>query len=264
MERIGLIGAGFMGTSLAAAVRTARADIKIGVVEKDTERRAAAVRRLGAEDFTDRPQELLRESDLVILAVKPQDLEATAIACGTETPRAILLSVLAGTPAARVAAAFGGVPVVRIMPNLAAEIGQAVTGISYPDTLSEDLRQEIASLLKPSGTLIDVPERLISAVTGLSGSGIAFAFQFIHALAMGGTAEGVAYPQALRAAIDVTASAAALLAHNGVHPEEMVSRVCSPAGTTIAGVRSLADGGFTATVMDAVSAAARRSREIEG
>lgn len=264
MERIGLIGAGFMGTALASAVRSARPSAEIWLVEKDPARRAAAIERLQARDCSDQPDLLLRETAMVILAVKPQDLEATAMLCGVDASRAVMLSVLAGTPSSRVSAAFGGIPVVRIMPNLAAEIGRAVTGITFPDTVGPDLREELLQLLAPSGTVLEVPEHLLSAITGLSGSGIAFAFQFIHALAMGGTAEGLPYQQALQGALDVTASAAALLSENGVHPQEMVSRVCSPAGTTISGIRALEQGRFNATVMHAVSAAAARSREIEG
>lgn len=264
MDTIGIIGTGFMGSSLAGAIRTNYPDITIGIVEKDSHKRAAAVSGFSATDYTGDPAALLRDSQAVILAIKPQDLEAFAALLPEGEIGIPLISVLAGTPTDRIARTLKATAVVRIMPNLAAEIGRAVIGITFPAAMSGGVREEIRSLLGGAGSLVEVEERLMSTITALSGSGIAFAFEFINALALGGVSEGLPYPQALRAAADVVASAAAVLESTQVHPQEMVSRVCSPAGTTIAGVQALAEGRFQATVMEAVQKSAERSRTLEG
>ena len=263
MQMIGVIGTGFMGSSLATAIRTRHPELPIGIVEKDEARRTAALERLNATDYTGRPGALFSDADIVVVAIKPQDLDTLADVVGSRAGGTTLISVLAGTTTGRIATAFPGAEVVRIMPNLAAEIGRAVIGISFPPDMDEAARRVIRELLSGAGSLVEVPEHLISTVTGLSGSGIAFVFEFIDALAMGAVAEGLPYAKALPAAIDVVSSAAEVLMHQGVHPQEMVSRVCSPAGTTIAGIRALHEGGFRSAVMDAVERAADRSRELE-
>jgi pyrroline-5-carboxylate reductase len=101
------------------------------------------------------------------------------------------------------------------------------------------------------------------AVTGVSGSGIAYVFEFINALAMGGVRTGLPYATALNMSIDVLEGAVATLRDNKLHPTEMISRVCSPAGSTVEGILELEQAGFQAIVMKAVSRAAERSRELE-
>jgi pyrroline-5-carboxylate reductase len=103
----------------------------------------------------------------------------------------------------------------------------------------------------------------MAAMTGVSGSGLAFVFSFVHAMALGGVAAGFDYPTALSVAIAGLEGAASLL-KDGAHPLELASRVISPAGTTIQGVRALERGGFTAAVMEAVESAARKATELEG
>jgi pyrroline-5-carboxylate reductase len=253
-----------MGSSLAGAIRMSFPDLKIGIVEKDSQRREQALRNLQATDYSSNPDKLVHDAQLIVLAIKPQDLEKVSDLLPPEPVTIPIVSVLAGTPSSRVAQVLRASSVIRIMPNLAAEIGKAVIGVSFPASISEDLKTEVRQLLGSAGSLIEVEERLMSTVTALSGSGIAFAFEFIDALAMGAVSEGLSYPQALRAASDVVASAAAILDNNQVHPQEMVARVCSPAGTTIAGIRALADNGFQGSVMEAVHRAAERSRALEG
>ena len=271
MDKIAVIGMGFMGSAVAGALRRSHASIELAIVEKDAARRDTVVRELGAIDFSTDPQTIWDWADLVVLAMKPQDLETAAELtlpekAGTEgVPGTVpIVSVLAGTSIATISKVFRTPLVVRMMPNLAADIGKAVVGVTTAPDISPTLKTSILKTFARLGTLIEIPESNMAAITGLAGSGIAFVFEFTHALALGGVAEGLPYPRALEAACDVVESAAMLLRENGVHPEEMVSRVCSPAGTTIAGVKALARGGMRAVVMDAVGAAAARSRDLEG
>lgn len=264
MQQIGVVGTGFMGFSLASAIRGQFPQVQFGVVEKYQPHRERSLSALDARDFTDAPGELGAWADVVILAVKPQDLATVATGLAGTLGTTPVVSVLAGTSMERIAGALGTDQIIRIMPNLAAEIGRAVIGVSASAAVAPDVAAAVAKLLASAGLLIDVREHLMATITAISGSGIAFAFEFIHAMALGGVSEGLPYRQSLSASLEVVASAAALLQKSEVHPEEMVSRVCSPAGTTIAGVRALAEGKLQATVMEAMARAAARSRELEG
>ncbi|MFP4151743.1 MAG: pyrroline-5-carboxylate reductase [Alkalispirochaeta sp.] len=264
MKNIGIIGTGFMGSAIMQAILREHREVQIGIVEKDPARREYGTRELGAIDFSAEPEELFGFSELVFLAIKPQDLAPFGESIGAAGRNAAVLSMLAGTPIATIAASIGTPRVIRIMPNLAAEIGKAVTGIAFADAIPLETKTEVLDLLRGVGTLIEVREELLNAITGVSGSGIAFAFEFINALALAGVEEGLPFPQALTAARDVVEAAALLLKSEEVHPEVLVSRVCSPGGTTIRGIRALHDTGFTSSVIAAVAAATERSRELEG
>lgn len=266
MEKIGIVGIGFMGSAIARALKSSGEPRKLAVVEKAPARRDWAVREFGALDYSATPEKLREWADLVVLAVKPQDLVVTASSIRETGKRsavdAPVLSVLAGTSIARIADLLGTDQVIRIMPNLAADIGKAVAGVSVSPTLSGETRQAVLKAFSGLGTLIEIPEDNMAAITALSGSGIAFVCEFIEAMTLGAVKQGLPYPQALDAARDVVESAALLLRETGMQPREIVSRVCSPAGTTIAGMHALARGGLQAIVMDALEASADRSREL--
>jgi pyrroline-5-carboxylate reductase len=271
MKRIGIIGFGFMGSSVARALLTREPLTELGVVEKDPARREAASRDMGAQDFSHDPRGLWGWADVIVLAVKPQELRlvseavrTTERSAGEELNDRPIVSILAGTPIATVSTAFQTDQVIRMMPNLAADIGKAVVGVAFASTVRSAIRESFLALFSGLGTLLEVPEERIAAITGISGSGIAFTFRFIHALALGGVHQGLPYQQSLTAARDVVESAALLLRESEIHPEEMVSRVCSPGGTTIEGIRALAAGAMEDAVISAVAAAACRSRELEG
>lgn len=261
MKTIGIIGLGFMGSAVARAIREAQPHSEFLFLEKDTGRAEEVALWLNARDCSANPADLISASDVVVLAVKPQDLRGLALPPFGDTP---VVSMLAGTTIATVERALQADRVVRIMPNLAAEIRRAVVGITFSQSVPGEVRQTIMELLAPLGTLLEVPEHHLHAITAVSGSGIAFAMKFIEAMAMGAVREGLPYRQAITAACDVASSAAALLHHTATHPGEMISRVCSPGGTTIAGVHALEEEAFTAAVMNALHAAAERSRELEG
>jgi pyrroline-5-carboxylate reductase len=263
MTKIGVIGTGFMGTAVMKGILRQNRDVEFGIIEKDAPRRDYCARELGARDFSARPAELFDFSELVVLAIKPQDLDTLAETVGTAAKNSLVLSMLAGTPMAKVGKQLGTERLIRIMPNLAADIGKAVTGVTFSPFLDATTRKDILTLLAGIGTLLEVREDQLNAITGVSGSGIAYVFRFIDALAMGGVEQGLPYGQALEAARDVVESAALLLRETKTLPAELVGRVCSPGGTTIRGIRALEEGKFNATVMAAVEAATARSRELE-
>ena len=263
MKQIGILGFGFMGEALVGGIGHMADPPRVGVVEKVAERATLAVEQYGCKGYGSDIDALFRDSTLVILAVKPQQAASLFPQIRESAGDTPVLSVLAGTTTDRIRELLGERPVVRFMPNLAAKAQKSVVGVCFSGGVDQALRSFALDLAAAVGTPIVLPESQMSAITGLSGSGIAFAFQFIHALALGGTRNGIAYPQSLDAALGVVEGAAAILKSTGVHPQEMVSRVCSPAGTTVEGVLALEEGELTATVVDAVTRAARRAEELE-
>jgi pyrroline-5-carboxylate reductase len=155
-----------------------------------------------------------------------------------------------------------GVPVVRIMPNTPALISKGMIALSHsPEVGTEDLA-ELEKILSAAGVVDRVEERYLDAVTGLSGSGPAFVYMFIEALADGGVLAGLPRDKALAYAAQTVLGSAVMVQETGKHPGELKDMVCSPGGTTIAGVAALEQGAFRGTVMGAVEAAWQRALEL--
>ncbi|MFP4373372.1 MAG: pyrroline-5-carboxylate reductase [Spirochaetaceae bacterium] len=263
LQRVGLIGYGNMGEAIICGLKARNPELEIGVVEVSDERRAAAVEAHGARDFTDSLAHLVSFSDVVVLAIKPQDVGAMVERLAPVSGELKLVSILAGTKLSRFTDALSTRNIARFMPSLAAKVGKAVVGVSFAEGAKSSFRDAALEVARAMGTPQEVPEKLMSAITGLSGSGIAFTFEFIHSLALGATRSGLPYPQALEAALDVLEGATALVRETGEHPVSLAGRVASPAGTTIEGLTALEEGGFSAAVIDAVSRAAARASELE-
>lgn len=262
-DTIGILGYGNMGEAVAHGLRARHPGLQLAVLEKREKQRNAA-RDAGAEVFTAAQlDEFLRLSSTVVLSVKPQDLAALSAAVRDAFSKHFVISVLAGTTLNTLQEQLGTGAAARLMPSLAARIGRAVVGVTLPDALTSEQRETALEVARAMGTPFEVPESLMSAVTGLSGSGLAYVFAFIHALALGGVRCGIPYQQAVEMARDVTSGAAELLSAHGEHPISALSRVISPAGTTIEGVAALEQHAFGAAVIDAVVAAADRARELE-
>ncbi len=263
MDRVGIIGFGVMGEAFATALRRGQPGLPLAVFDSRVERREAA-QRLPGVVVPASAADLVRLGGLVILCVKPQDLEALLAALKPVAGSARFVSILAGKRIRTVSEGLGTKAVARFMPNIAAVAGRALVGVSFAADAPAPFRAECLAAASVFGTALEIPERLMAAMTGLSGSGIAYVLSFVDSMAMGGVAAGFDYPTALRVATEALESAAALLKSSGAHPRELASRVASPAGTTIQGLRALERGGFAAAVMEAVEAAARRAAELEG
>ncbi len=261
MKRVGIIGFGTMGEAFAAclarklpALSLAAYDAQKGRVES-----AGRAHRVAAAPAA---QEILRDCDLTILAIKPQDFAGFSSDLQGAARGRPVISILAGRTTQVIAESLGTDQVVRFMPTLAAVKGASMVGISYHPASGPQVREDARAIAAALGTGLEIPEKLMGAMTGVSGSGIAFVLQFVHGMALGGVAAGFDYPTALRVAVSSLRGAASLL-EDGAHPIELANRVTSPAGTTIQGVRALERAGFTAAVMEAVEAAARKANEFE-
>ncbi|NBF40688.1 MAG: pyrroline-5-carboxylate reductase [Spirochaetes bacterium] len=263
LQRLGLIGYGNMGEAIVSGLKARNPELELGIVEVSEERKAAAIEAHGARDFTESLAHLVSFSDVVVLAIKPQDVEAMIERLEPISSELRLVSILAGTPLSRFTDALSSRNISRFMPSLAAKVGRAVVGVSFAEGADDDFRDAALEVARAIGTPQEIPEKLMSAVTGVSGSGLAFTFEFIHSLALGATRAGLPYPQALAASLDVLEGATALIRETGEHPISLASRVASPAGTTIEGLTALEEGGFSAAVINAVSRAANRATELE-
>ncbi len=262
MEKLGIIGFGVMGEAFAAGLRRQEPGLQIRVFDVKAEKLAPARARLGITPAGS-ASEVVRQSDLTILCVKPQDRAAVLAEIKESSRGRRIISILAGTGIAALASGLATEQIARFMPNIAATKGKALIGVSFHSSAVKEFREECLSIARALGTPIEIKETLMAAMTGVCGSGIAFVLSFIHAMAQGGVAAGFDYGTALTVARGAVEGAVSLLA-DGAHPMELVSHVTSPAGTTIAGIRALEKAGFTAAVMEAVEAASRRAQELEG
>jgi pyrroline-5-carboxylate reductase len=261
MKTIGIIGFGNMGSAIAAGLGKIKAEFSLVASEKKEERALAARKqKIELRDSSS----LVLDSEIIILAVKPQELDSLFEEISPHSKGKTFVSIIAGKKIELFKARLETDRVVRFMPNLAATERKALVGVSFPERADDGLKRDALAIASAIGEPCEVPESLMPAITGLSGSGIAYVFAFAHAMALGGVSKGIPYTQALQAAIKTIEGAVAVLAKSGENPIELVSRVISPAGTTIQGIEALEKGGFTHSVMDAVERATDRAKELEG
>jgi pyrroline-5-carboxylate reductase len=261
MKRIGIIGFGVMGEAFAAGIAAKMPGVALTAFDVRRDHLEKAARARGATPARS-PAEVLAEADVTILCVKPQDLATLAAELNGAARGRRIISILAGRTIAALADALGSDQVARFMPNVAATQGASLVGVAFHASADPEMRADALAIAAALGSSLEIPEKLMAAMTGVSGSGIAYAFAFAHAMALGGVASGFDYPTAARIAAATMESAAAMI-RTGTNPMELASRVISPAGTTIQGMRALEQGGMTAAVMAAVEAAARKAAEME-
>ena len=244
-----------MGEALAGGLLRAGWD-GIGIVEKLDDRRAALGDLLpGVEVLAD-----VVPADGAVVAVKPNDV-ATACAALSGTKR--VLSIAAGVPIAALESALGsGTAVVRAMPNTPALVGAGAAAIAAGTAAGEDDLDWAASILGAVGEVVRVPESLLDAVTGLSGSGPAYVFLVAEALIEAGVLAGLPRDVSVALTTQTLLGSARLLAESGATPETLRAQVTSPGGTTAAGLHALESAGVRAAFLDAVTAATERSRQL--
>jgi pyrroline-5-carboxylate reductase len=211
----------------------------------------------------DSNREVVTGADVVFLAVKPQYVaEAAPEARGAVDEAKLVVSIVAGVTLAKLAQQFGTGRLVRVMPNTPCLVGEAAAAYCLGEGASPDDGQLVKDLLSAVGVAIQVEERLLDAVTGLSGSGPAYAFVMIEALADGGVRMGLPRDVALTLAAQTLLGAAKMVLHTHEHPAMLKDRVASPGGTTIAGLQALEERAVRGALIAAVEAATRRSMEL--
>ena len=263
--RIGFIGSGRMATALARGlVQTGFADAgQIVAGDVDDSARSAFERETGARAVAANA-EVASRAEVLILAVKPQSLSGVLEELQPAITSAhLVISIAAGVPLAALSAALGeNVRLIRVMPNTPCLVGQGAAGYAVGDSATKDDAALTQSLLSTVGLAVQVPETMLDAVTGLSGSGPAYAFQIIEALSDGGVRSGLPRDVATRLAAQTLLGASQMVLTTGQHPGALKDAVTSPGGTTIAGLHELERGGLRACLMNAVEAATLRSQEL--
>ncbi len=264
-KKVAILGAGNMGEALAKGLLRAGKVLPEALTCTDAraERREEIHKRYGVQVTGDN-RAAAAQADVIVLAVKPQVIDhlLEEIAPSVDA-RKLVISIAAGVPIAALARKLGaGVRIVRTMPNTPALVGAGATALARgPHATDADLEQAL-SLFEAVGVAVVVEEQHLDAVTGLSGSGPAFVFMAIEALADGGVKVGLARPVAMALAAQAVMGSAKLVLETGEHPGRLKDQVTSPGGTSIAGVHALEQHGFRAALIAAVEAATIRSREL--
>jgi pyrroline-5-carboxylate reductase len=210
---------------------------------------------------------LIAGCQLLLLAVKPQILDQVAVDLASVPDPArpsLILSILAGVPLARLQSLSPGIPIVRAMPNTPATVGAGITAIAYAEDVSAEQKLQATTVFAAIGEVLEIPEALMNAVTGLSGSGPGYVAVIIEALTDGGVAVGLSRQMATRLAIQTVLGTAQLLQTSGIHPAQLKDQVTSPGGTTIAGIAALEQAGVRSALINAVKAACDRSQALGG
>lgn len=264
-KTIAFIGAGFMGEALIRGLVSSKSVSPNRVIASDARQEAlkqvAARHKIKAASGNG---EAAREADIVVLAVKPQQLEAvTAGLEGALGREKLVVSIAAGVNTQTLERLLpDGARIIRAMPNMGAMVGQSATAVCAGGAADENDVATARRIFDAVGKSVVVDEGLMDAVTGLSGSGPAFVFMFLEALIDAGVKCGLARDVAAELAGQTLFGAATLARETGEHPARLKDRITSPGGTTIAGVASLEKDKFRSAVIGAVEAAAARSKEL--
>jgi pyrroline-5-carboxylate reductase len=263
-KRLAVIGCGSMGSAVVRGLLKVKWTTAAQVVASNPrkERAAAIAKALGIECLTSN-RKAAEGADVILLGVKPQILpDVLAELKGAISPKTLVLSMAAGVPTRTIEAALPGVPVVRSMPNLAATVGMGATAIA-PGAHADKAHVALArQVFEAVGTVEEVPEKLMDAVTGLSGTGPMYVFHLVEAMADAGVKVGLSRDVAQRLALQTLIGSAHLARDSHLHSAALKDQVTSPGGTAIAALHVLRREGFQAIVMDAVEAATRRAAEL--
>ncbi|PLX77976.1 MAG: pyrroline-5-carboxylate reductase [Desulfuromonas sp.] len=264
LGKIGFIGGGNMAEALVRGLLAGGVAVGDIVVSEPNRQRRELVSETYAITVLEDNRRLVEDCTTVVLAVKPQ-IAKTVLSdlCGSLTASKLLVSILAGVTTEAIESLLKGEPrVVRAMPNTPALVSAGATAVCSGRYAAKGDLALARKIFETVGVVVEVGEGQMDAVTGLSGSGPAYVYTIIEALAAGGVQEGLTADLARVLATQTVLGAAQLVDSSGEHPALLRDKVCSPGGTTIAGIGALEDHGLRAALMAAVTAATRRSREL--
>ena len=262
--RIAFIGAGNMAASLIGGLRAKGLEAaQIRASDPGAETRSKVAAEHGIAVFADNA-EAIKDSDVVVLAVKPQAMKAVCEAIRPNLkPNQLVVSIAAGITCASMNNWLGAQPIVRCMPNTPALLRQGVSGLFATAEVSAEQRQQAEELLSAVGIALWLDEeQQLDAVTAVSGSGPAYFFLLIEAMTAAGVKLGLPADIAAQLTMQTALGAAHMAVASDVDAAELRRRVTSPAGTTEAAIKSFQAGGFEALVEKALGAAAHRSAEM--
>lgn len=262
--KLGIIGYGNMGSAIVQGAVDKKIIDKKDIYVFDLKEIVNKRAQTDGMTVLDSEVEVTKAADILLLAVKPQQMEATANKIGKNIEGKALMSILPGVSEERFHKAFGteNFRILRLLPNTPALVSEGAFAISKENDFETCELEFAKNLFEAIGSVVWVKSYDLDAACGLSGSGPAWVAMFIEALADGGVKEGLTRDVAYELAIQTVLGSVKLLKEKGMHPGQLKDMVTSPAGTTIAGCEVLEENGFRAATMKAVVAATKRSREL--
>ncbi len=264
--KLAIIGLGNMGQSILSGIlkqNIIKADNIIAADKKFSDPDFKLEDRFSEITLTSDNQKAASKADYIILAVKPQIIKFVLEDIKNSSDTKVIISIAAGVKTELLAQYFGSeAKLVRVMPNTPALVAEGMSALYYSQEVEADEKAFVEKIFKALGETAEVKEGEMDAVTGLSGSGPAFVYLFIEALADAGVLKGLDRQTALKLAAQTVKGGAEMVLSTGSHPAELKDMVASPAGTTIAGIAELENNAFRSAVIKAVKKAAERSEEL--
>ena len=262
-----------MGFALLKGASSQLDPKNMGFSDAEKSKAEEAAEALGANVCTNNTQ-AVKNGDFIFLAVKPNVMEKVLKEISKTVKERLaknkkgnfaIVSMAAGWPIKKIQSTLGvKAPIARIMPNTPALISKGLIAVSTSPEIQEEQAKNLLTLLSGAGMVDRVEEHYLDAITSLSGSGPAFAYIFMEALADGGVKAGLPRDKAQSYAAQTVMGAAAMILETGRHPGELKDMVASPGGTTIAGIAALEKGAFRSSVISSVEAAWQRAIELSG
>lgn len=258
--KYGFIGCGNMGGAIAKALSSSTKEILVADPNPSTKIFAAEI---GCEYGTN--EAVASGCDRVFLAVKPQMMASvlSPIAHILQQKKPVIITIAAGLEISMIQQMIGAdLPVIRLMPNTPVSVGKGMIVYCTSEGVPEEVLKDFLNDMRFAGRMDALPEKLIDAASALSGSGPAYLYMFLEAMADGAVACGLPRQKAMEYAAATMEGAALMYLSSGKHPGELKDAVCSPAGSTIVGVQQLEQHGFRGAVMDCVIAAYHKNKEL--
>ncbi len=265
IKNIGFIGAGKIGEAIINGIIASEICPPKNIMASDIdENRLNFLKESLGIKVTTQNNEVVKKSEVIVLAVKPKFIKEVVSGISSVIKKdQLIVSVAAGVPTERLEAAGGeGIRVIRVMPNIACVVGESASAICPGKYATGQDEEKAKEIFGACGKVVLIPENLMDAVTGLSGSSPAFIFMIIEALSDGGVHEGLDRKTALRLSAQTVLGAAKMVLETNKHPGELKDMVTSPGGTTIRGIRAMEEHRVRSAMMSAVIEATRQSKEL--
>ncbi len=260
MKTIGFIGAGNMAYALAKAFVASNNEYQTAILDPSAERVAFFRREFKSLLICQNSRELIEKSDLIFLAVKPQVVPSVLKELSQATQP--IVSIAAGIPLQLLKEAIPNAPLIRVMPNTPCLVGKMAAGVVFSSNTDASVQEWVLRLLSSAGTVVEVEESQMDAVTGLSGSGPAFVARLIEAFIQSGIKEGLTSQQSAELSFATFEGTVRLLKEKGMSPNDLVAMVSSPNGTTVAGRSVLESSNYKKIIGKTIEAAKKRSEEL--
>ena len=262
MGTFGVIGFGNMGSAIVSGLVKSEICMPSDIHVHDIDSEKMAKAKDYGHFVHPSVEELGKSSVTILLAVKPKDINEVLKGLKKIKTIELVISVAAGISTAMIESVLPDIPVIRVMPNAPCMVGAGAIAISRGLNAADKHSEKAKIILGATGFVTELPETLMDAVTGLSGSGPAYVALMIEALSDGGVKMGLPRQTALMLAVQTVLGTAEMIMEKGIHPSKLKDMVSSPGGTTIEGIAALESGAFRGTIIDAVEAATIRSKEL--